>query len=606
MDLKYKKAYEHLLQRKLETNSKEVVRILSPFRHEKTPSFDIDFRTGRFKDWGNNGFQGDFMRFTEFWSVALRKQGVEPTHLIDEAVKMAGLEGKHMRCVLSHFSSELNLRYNVYNITKTKEGGIKVSVKILHNAQIVHADTPTITSSKKRQEIANKIEQICQVSSQMVDQDLLHLEGMCQEKLFEQQNLNEKPTEIIFTEEEKAEAVAFLKQPNLMGAIKEAINYLGVVGEELLSLLLYLIFTSRKLDSPISAALKGNSSTGKSHVVLKIAGLMPDSDVKIFSYVSAKALQYFGINDLSHKILIILEYAGGENSEYNIRIILSEKKLTIAVPIKDEHTGEYKTHTKTVKGPLTYVFTTTRESTHPENETRFYSVYMDESIKQNENVIEYKKAKYDPEQVGKYGLSDKKIKMLQLCQHLLQKSRVLIPFVKYIYFPATRPRMRRDVERFLALIEISALLHQYQRDVEVVNDEEYLLADIKDYKIAYELAKDLIIGSVYNIPPRSRELLSVCKAMKDNFTRSELAAKTGWSRDDIRKHMNRLTREGYIQPLSGRKGQEYEYSVTDLDEKTSALLSPKQLEQQIAKATVEKKKIKILIKKVSQNLVIKT
>lgn len=605
MDLKYMKAYEHLLQRKLETNGEGVSRILSPLRHEKNASFDINCCTGQFKDWGMGGLQGDFMRFTELWATALQKQGVDPIYLIDEAVKMAGLDGKNIRCVLSYLSAESNLRYNVYNISKTKEGGIKVSIKILNSAKIVHANTPTITSAKKRQEIANKIEQICQVSSQVVDQDLLHLEGMCQEKLFEQQNSEIKPVEMKFTEEEKAEAIAFLKQPNLMGAIKEAISSLGVVGEEVLSLLLYLIYTSRKLDSPISAALKGNSSTGKSHVVLKIVELMPDSDIKIFSYVSERALQYFGPKDLKHKILIILEYVGAENSEYNIRIILSEKKLDIAIAVKDEHTGEYKTHTKSVEGPLTYVFTTTKDVTHQENETRFYSIFMDESIEQNERVIEYKKAKYDPEQVGKYGLSDKKLRMLKLCQHILKRTRVLIPFVKYIHFPANRSRMRRDIERFLALIEVSALLHQYQRDTDIINGEEYLLADIKDYEIAYELAKELIIGSVYNIPPRSRELLSACKSMEDTFTRADLALKTGWSRDDIRKHMNHLTREGYVQSLSGRKGQEYKYSVTNLDEQTSALLSPQELIQRIAEATVEKKKIKILVKKVAQDLVMK-
>jgi hypothetical protein len=59
-----------------------------------------------------------------------------------------------------------------------------------------------------------------------------------------------KPIRKMLTPDETEAAQLFLSAPNLMQRTSEAIGKSGVIGEELKRLLMYIIFTSRKLAHP--------------------------------------------------------------------------------------------------------------------------------------------------------------------------------------------------------------------------------------------------------------------------------------------------------------------------------------------------------------------
>src|SRR4026207_1517108 len=57
------------------------------------------------------------------------------------------------------------------------------------------------------------------------------------------------------------------KNADILHAFEVALQRVGVVGEIWLAKLLYLALTSRFLDRPVSVAVKGPSSAGKSYIV---------------------------------------------------------------------------------------------------------------------------------------------------------------------------------------------------------------------------------------------------------------------------------------------------------------------------------------------------
>jgi len=148
----------------------------------------------------------------------------------------------------------------------------------------------------------------------------------------------------------------------------------------------------------------------------------------------------------------------------------------------------------------------------------------------------------------------------------------------------------------LSLIECIALLHQYQRKKVVKYDEEYIVADIKDYGTAYQIVKKILAETLSEIPPKSRELLRLCEGLNEEFTRKEIQKKSKWTLDEIRKYIFPLVTNGYIEETSGGKGKTYKYkvispySIEEFD--NPGIISPHQLVKKIK----YKEKAKLFIK----------
>src|SRR5207247_1345766 len=81
---------------------------------------------------------------------------------------------------------------------------------------------------------------------------------------------------------------------------------------------------------------------------------------------------------------------------------------------------------------------------------------------------------------------------------LLKPLQVTIPYVDSIKFPTTPVRARRDHSRFLSLIELSAHIHQFQRD----RVADAIIATSNDYRIAFELFVPLMPSNVDQISPK--------------------------------------------------------------------------------------------------------
>lgn len=211
------------------------------------------------------------------------------------------------------------------------------------------------------------------------------------QQIEEQQTAKEVKRKILLPEE-KEEAINFLMQPNLMQRTGEAIGKAGVIGEGGNRLLMYVIFTSRKRESPLHIISFGSSGAGKSHLQEKVAELIPEEDKIESTSLTSNALYYFGEYDLQHKLILIEDMDGAETVMYALRELISKKHIIKMVPLKDTK-GVTRTITFKVKGPVTVAGCTTQESIYEDNANRSFLIYIDESKAQDENIMSYQRKK---------------------------------------------------------------------------------------------------------------------------------------------------------------------------------------------------------------------
>lgn len=323
-------------------------------------------------------------------------------------------------------------------------------------------------------------------------------------------------------EEEKVDpvisekAIELLQNPALLYLAGQMIQRLGVAGEGANIRLLYLILTSRVLPNPISATLKGESSSGKSYVVEKVLTTFPPSAYIAITGMSRQALVYRE-EPFAHRTIAIFERPGMDAADYNIRTLQSEGKLVFEVAEKNPETNRWETRRVEKEGPTNFIFTTTSPELYPENETRHWSLLMDESPKQTLAAkLESAKRYY-----GECGVAEEELAAWRQVQMELKPLKVRIPYARWLAerTPNQPLRMRRDFNRLLALIEAVALLHQKQRPV---GEDGVLEAGLSDYFIARELADQVFPASLSRINKKIEALvLEVERIYQDKKAKGE-------------------------------------------------------------------------------------
>lgn len=411
----------------------------------------------------------------------------------------------------------------------------------------------------------------------------------------------EAPGKYEMSEKERKEALEYLKSADLISKIKEDITKIGIIGEDINKLALYLISLTRKFKKPIHAVLFARTSTGKSYLVNTIAELVPPEDRLILTSATARSLDYLeGDSAIKEKFLVVQEIHGVREVEDNIRLIQSEGKLTRIYAVPDPATGKIKTKSNEVEFQASVVTTTTLYTIHHENLTRIFEIYLDESQEQTKKIFEFIKKKTSLEWQLQ-AIERKKIKKLHHnIQRMLSPLEVTIPFVKYIEFPSSSTRHRRDIDRFLNLVKVVAFLRQYQKEKKKESDIEYIKADVEDYRIGYDIGKELLKSSLSNLEEKAKKVFELGRNLIVSggywgITRrviKEKAKDQGIelpSDPTLVKILNFLVEEGYFRLERGSKRTSaYVYRLfdnTDIDKEfvfnTFGILTPEQLEKKI-------------------------
>jgi hypothetical protein len=270
----------------------------------------------------------------------------------------------------------------------------------------------------------------------------------------------------------------------------------GVAGESRVLKLLYLALTSRLLDKPVSIAVKGPSSGGKSYLTERVLRYFPDSAYHALTAMSERLLAY-SEEPIKHRFLVIYEAEGmsGDFATYLIRSLLSEGRVRYETVEKTR--DGLKARLIEREGPTGLIVTTTALKLHPENETRLLSLTVTDTREQTRGVFsmlaEEERSKADR---GPWHA------LQQWLESPSATRSVTIPYAKALagMVPPLAVRLRRDFGALLSLIRAHAILHQATRERD---DRGRLVATLDDYASVRELVADLVSEGIEATVPQS-------------------------------------------------------------------------------------------------------
>ena len=174
--------------------------------------------------------------------------------------------------------------------------------------------------------------------------------------------------------------------PSILDRFAEELKLSGVVGEQRTAKLIYLAVTSRWFGRPVSIAVKGPSSGGKSFTVQQALNFFPREAYYDLTAMSDHALAY-STEPLQHRFVVLYEAAGmkGQTASYLIRSLLSEGRIRYETVEKTNKGLQAKLISR--EGPTGLITTTTLVGLHPENETRLLSVTVKDSAEQTAAIL---------------------------------------------------------------------------------------------------------------------------------------------------------------------------------------------------------------------------
>lgn len=363
--------------------------------------------------------------------------------------------------------------------------------------------------------------------------------------------------------------------PNILDRFTEDYGRSGVVGEDRNGKLLYLALTSRLLDHPVSIAVKGPSSGGKSFITDRVLAFFPPGSYYGFTAMSERALVY-SKKSYVHRFIVLYEATGmsGEVGSYLIRSLLSEGKLRYETVEKTKNGFESRVIEK--EGPTGLIVTTTDVKLHPENETRMFSLTVKDTAAQTKSIL-LALARESSDSVD--------YRNWHALQSWLatQDCRVVIPFAKGIALaiPPVATRLRRDFRAILTLIEAHALLHQAKRDRD---EDEQIVATQDDYAIVRELVEDILSeGLERTARPEIRETVKSVDDIRldipcDKVTVAQVATKLGIDRSTAWRRVRVALERGYLINEQTGKGRPFLLSRGDpLPEEVEILPDPETL-----------------------------
>src|SRR5215207_8387061 len=331
----------------------------------------------------------------------------------------------------------------------------------------------------------------------------------------------------------------------------------GVAGERRTAMILYLALTSRQLDRPVSVAVKGPSSGGKSFLVERVTEYFPESAVYALTAMSEKTLAYSD-EPIKHRHLILYEASGmgGDFQAYLIRSLLSEGRLRYETL---EKTPEgIKPRLIEREGPTGLIVTTTMDRLHPENETRLLSLLVADTREQTKQVL---RALADEDH--RPPERDEWLALQEWLEGAVRRTTIPFAGVLADLVPPAAVRLRRDFSAVLNLIRAHALLHQTTREID---ESGRVVATIdEDYRMVRELVADLVAEGVEaTVSETVRETVEVIERLldegdEDALSLTQIAAELKLDKSAASRRVRSATFKGYVKNLEDRKGRPGRY-----------------------------------------------
>ena len=144
-------------------------------------------------------------------------------------------------------------------------------------------------------------------------------------------------------------------------------------------------------------------------------------------------------------------------------------------------------------GPVSIAGCTTHESLYEDNANRCFLLQLDESMEQDERVMDYQR-KLSAGKINAAAEQQART-LLQHVQRVLQPVIVRNPYAEQLKIPRDVFRQRRTNAHYLSFIEVITFYKQYQRErrTDVVTGESYIETTIEDIAEANTLMKSILL-----------------------------------------------------------------------------------------------------------------
>lgn len=499
-----------------------------------------------------------------------------------EQPAISGVEGQVAQAGESLTATFAGRAYTLCGIEKASRR-LRATVRAEFRGKL-HVDTLDFYNARCRKTLAQDLCRLFGEAAAVIETDISRLIKVCESH--DPHRAREDASPVMLTPEERAEAEAFGRAPDLLDRIGRDYDGCGLIGERSNRLVSYLAAVSRKLDDPVSILVLSSSGAGKSALQDAMLALCPPEDVVKLTSLSGKALFYKGRTSLKHKILAVEEGAGAEEASYAIRALVSAKELVIETAMKDFSTGRITTMENRVEGPTSVFITTTDPDIDAETRSRFIVLTVDESREQTRAILAFQRQRQTLEAVTNREPVEVILRRHRNFQRILRPLLVVNPYADALSYRDDRLQSRRDHPKYLNLIRAVAYLHQMGREVKTVAGKDgapvgYIEVTQADIEVAGKLMEESGGRNPDDLNGVSRALLvqigrlvaerirvlgerepeRVPGVSDIQFTRREIREFTGWSHTRVKRYLKQLVEMELVVAVSGRFGATYHYRL---------------------------------------------
>jgi len=366
----------------------------------------------------------------------------------------------------------------------------------------------------------------------------------------------------------EGKALQLTKDPQLLYKAGQKVGRLGVVGEERNRLVLILAGITRTTSQPASVLVKGETSSGKTTLVKASVKLFPPASVIERAGLSGKALVH-GEGSLAQKILFLNEYRCGKDSQLLLRLIQSDGA------IKHEFTtlrGVERVTQLVERVGLPVVMTTTTDpKVYPDDETRFLSVWADESAKQNLAIVVARAA-------GPGMIDERDLPVWQRATSLLKCQdgdfRSPPSWIRYVAenLPLAKVRVRRDWDRFLSFCSAIALCRGGKRLGRPLD------ITFPDYCVAYRIFEPVFASTIRGVRTQEVDLSNAVAKLNTRLRRAatvqEVADELGWKESLVYKYAKNAVQRRVLEYEPGAREKNVKRLMARLDANEGFLPKP--------------------------------
>jgi len=362
-----------------------------------------------------------------------------------------------------------------------------------------------------------------------------------------------------------------LRDPGLLYQVKRVLDRV-IVGEDENKLLLFLAMVSAKMGDPLHVRVVSDKpGAGKSHLILNVAKLIPEEMRFELGSLSPRALVHLTKAELKlwGKVLIFLEEDEAKGAYGVLKPLMSgdRKRVEHMVADKDKR-GRLITKRIVIEGWPTVIAATTSKETEPEIANRTWVLSPDESEEQTKRIFRHQA------EMKRYpwlkDLFEEEAELIRVAVAWLSDpgayDGVMIPFDHLIEFPTNNSSFRRDRHKFERVIEASAFLHQYQRPILILYNEEtqdvrkYIIATFADLYIAWRLTAPSLKPTLAGLHPTALKVFEAVRRLVERgveVTSKTVADEAGLSEPTARKYLNILYSRGFLSRDESSKPYKY-------------------------------------------------